>query len=78
MISFLEIIIYSLFILSVNSLSEPKKAYRGNLMAIAAMAAAVTIGLWGLETKYLILAFSALGLGAITGIIAARKINMPD
>ncbi len=38
MISFLEIIIYSLFILSVNSLSEPKKAYRGNLMAIAAMA----------------------------------------
>lgn len=25
MISFLEIIIYSLFILSVNSLSEPKK-----------------------------------------------------
>lgn len=46
MISFLEIIIYSLFILSVNSLSEPKKAYRGNLMAIAAMAAAVTIGLW--------------------------------
>ena len=77
MISFLEIIIYSLFILSVNSLSEPRKAYRGNLMAITAMAAAVTIGLWGLETKYLILAFSALGLGAITGIIAARKINMP-
>lgn len=78
MISLFDAVLYTLFILSVNSLSEPRKAYRGNIMAAVAMAAAVIFNLRGLEPVWLFLSLAAVALGAVAGIIAAYRINMPD
>lgn len=78
MISAINILIYSLFILSINYLSEPKKAYRGNLIAIFAMLLTFLVSLKNLSIKHLIPLFSIIILGAIIGGIIAKKIKMQN
>lgn len=78
MINMLAPIIYTLFILSINALSEPQKAYRGNQIAIFAMIFALSIGIYHLQNEYIVPVFISLLAGALTGIISARKIKMPD
>ncbi len=77
MINIIAAIVFSLFILSLHRLSEPRKAYRGNLFAMAAMAIAIAMGLQGLTAQHLILAVSVLAVGAAIGIFSAHKIKMP-
>lgn len=78
MIKALLALIYSMFIFAINGLSAPHKAYRGNLWAMLAMGIAIIWGLFDLTPKYLAPAIIALAAGAITGIIAAYKISMPN
>ncbi len=78
MIKILTAAIYSLFIIAVNSLSAPHKAYRGNILAMLAMAGTVIWGLHDLTPEYFIPAVSVLCLGALVGIISARRVKMPD
>lgn len=78
MINALIIIIYSMFIFAINGLSTPHKAYRGNHWAMLAMGIAIVWGLYSLKHTYLVPTAASLVAGALTGIIAARKINMPD
>jgi len=76
MINTLAPLIYALFILSINALSEPKKAYKGNLIAIFAMILTLCVGIYHIPSKHLISALSTLLLGAIIGITLAYKIKI--
>ncbi len=78
MIKTLTALIYSMFILAINGLSTPHKAYRGNILAILAMCLAIMWGLYNLPQQYLIPTTIALFAGAIIGIISAKKISMPS
>ena len=78
MIKTLIVLIYSMFIFAINGLSTPYKAYRGNIYAMLAMSIAIIWGLYELNPQYLIPSIAALIAGALTGVIAAHKISMPD
>lgn len=78
MIKILIAIIYSLFIIAINSLSAPQKAYRGNILAMLAMGAAIIWGLHDLTSKYFIPTICTLLSGAIIGIITAHHVKMPS
>lgn len=78
MIKYLPLIIYPLFILSINYLSEPKRAYRGNILAIFAMILTLLISFLKLDTAYETPVAIALILGALTGIISAHQIKIPN
>ena len=71
-------LIYSMFIFSINGLSSPQKAYRGNFLAMLAMGVAIIWGLYDLNPKYLPQTIAALTAGALVGIISAHKISMPN
>ncbi len=71
-------IIYGLFILSINALSTPKRAYRGNYLAIIAMGITIILNFAQIESKYLIPALIFLLLGATIGITTAQKIKMQN
>lgn len=70
--------IYSLFIFAINSLSAPHKAYRGNILAMLAMGAAIIWGLHDLNPKYFTPVILALFLGAMVGVISAHRVKMPN
>lgn len=78
MINTLIALIYSMFIFSINGLSAPHKAYKGNIWAMTAMTLAILWGLYTLPVQFLIPTLIALLSGAIIGIITAQKINIPD
>ncbi len=78
MIKALTALIYSMFIFAINGLSTPHKAYRGNIWAMFAMGTAILWGLYELNPEYLAPTITALTAGALTGIIAAHKISMPN
>jgi H+-translocating NAD(P) transhydrogenase subunit beta len=82
-----------LFILSLRGLSSPYSAKRGNRMGIAGMAIAVVTTMltlapippdhwWPRPTQadLIVLAkvLGAIGLGAVIGLVAARRIQMTD
>lgn len=71
-------IIFILFIFAINALSEPSKAYRGNILAMLAMSLAIIWGLIELEHRFLFPTVVILILGAIIGIITAKHIQMPN
>jgi len=70
--------IYALFILAINALSEPRKAYKGNLWAMIAMCLAIFISFYHLPYQYLPFAILSLACGAIIGIITAKRIKISD
>lgn len=76
--NFLTAFVYILFIVAINGLSSPHKAYRGNIYAILAMSIAIILGLYNLHTPHLIPTILALSLGAVIGILFAHKIHMPN
>ncbi|MCM1322685.1 MAG: NAD(P)(+) transhydrogenase (Re/Si-specific) subunit beta [Acetobacter sp.] len=78
MINTLIALIYSMFILAINGLSTPQKAYRGNILAMLAMGLAIVWGLYNLSYQYLLPTTLALFGGALIGIISAHKISMPN
>ena len=63
-----------LFILSLRGLSHPLTARRGNLFGMIGMALAVltTFAI----TRRLDLAFGALAVGAVIGIVVSRRVQM--
>lgn len=70
--------IYSLFIVAINSLSSPRKAYRGNILAMFAMSIAIIIELQNLISQHLIPAIFILFSGTIIGIISAHLVKIPN
>lgn len=78
MLKILPFIVYSLFIYSINRLSEPKKAYKGNLIAIFAMFLAISLSLFTISSIHLIPVITAILSGGIIGIICAHKIQMQN
>lgn len=71
-------LLYVLFILSINALSEPKRAYRGNRIAIFTMILTLIIGIYHLPNQYLFPSLLSSIFGAIIGIISAVKIKIPN
>ena len=78
MIKFIAPIIYGLFIMAINALSEPKKAYLGNIMAIFAMASAIILSLTNLSAEYLAGACLSIVFGGLMGVAFAYKIKLPQ
>lgn len=78
MTDIVNIVIYVLFILAINALSVPKRAYIGNIMGICAMLIALAAGLTGLSQTKLLITAGVIGLGALTGGVAAKRIKMAD
>lgn len=72
------ICIYSFFIIAIHALSAPKRAYQGNGLAILAMSTAIVLILWNMPAAMLKIALPPLILGALTGIISARRIQMQN
>ena len=77
MINYTAPIIYTLFIFAINALSEPKKAYWGNIMAIFAMSAAIILNFHNFPKEYLTGVCLSIMFGGLVGIIAAQKIKLP-
>lgn len=77
MVNILSIITYSLLIFAINALSEPKKAYYGNIIASLAMCLAIICNLPMLPKEYISSASIALLLGAIAGILTSHHLNTP-
>lgn len=71
-------ITYILFIFAINSLSEPKKAYKGNLLAMLAMTIVIIWFIKDLPLNIMVPTLSILSIGAVVGLISAYKINMKD
>ena len=71
-------IFFILFISSINALSEPKKAYRGNQLAIIAMGLTLIMSFYQINEAYLLPAVLALICGALVGTILAARIKMPN
>ncbi len=78
MTKFLTAAIYILFIVAINGLSTPHKAYRGNIFAMLAMSIAIIWGIYNLNTEHFVPVIIALSLGAVIGIITAHYIQMPN
>ncbi len=78
MINYIYIIIYSLFILSIHFLSEPKIAYKGNQIAGFSMLLAILINFINIPQHHLYFALICLISGALTGAIFALKIKMQN
>lgn len=78
MLNILPFIIYSLFIYAINSLSTPKKAYKGNIFAIISMVLAISLSLFSVSTIHIIPVIFAITFGGIIGIVSAHKIQMQN
>jgi NAD(P) transhydrogenase subunit beta len=81
MISYINIVIYTLFILSINKLSSPKTAYKGNLYAILGMILAIILTIIHIKLSLIPYLLLSITLGAFTGIVYAKKIplqNLPQ
>ncbi|MFQ5716619.1 MAG: NAD(P)(+) transhydrogenase (Re/Si-specific) subunit beta [Nitrospinales bacterium] len=65
-----------LFIFGLKGLSHPETARQGNYTAMAGMAIAVTVTLLNPEVKSYGYLLAAMAIGAVLGIIIARKIEM--
>ncbi len=76
MISFINILIYSLFILSISRMSATRSAYKGNIFAIVGMGIALILGLINLKSEYQIYATMSILLGGVLGIIGSQKTSM--
>ena len=78
MINTLNILIYSLFIISISRLSSARTAYKGNLLAITGMTIAVIMGLLCLNNPKQLYAIITLCIGGLIGIIGSKKTSMPQ
>ncbi|MBR1949016.1 MAG: NAD(P)(+) transhydrogenase (Re/Si-specific) subunit beta, partial [Alphaproteobacteria bacterium] len=74
----IQILIYSFFIISIFSLSSPKIAYRGNLLAISSMSILLITYYIKLPAHKLIIALIPLTLGAIISIYFSSKIKLKN
>ncbi len=76
MISITNILIYSLFILSISKMSATRTAYKGNILAIIGMSVALIFGLISIKPEYQIYAITTILFGGITGIIGSQKTSI--
>ena len=74
----IQILIYSFFIISIFSLSSPKIAYRGNLLAIFSMLILLITYFLKLPTPKLFIALIPLTLGATISIYFSTKIKLKN
>ena len=73
----INIFAYSLFILALNALSSPKKAYQGNFIALAAMCLIIVYYFPSIPETYFTSAAIALLLGCLAGIFASYRLKTP-
>ena len=78
MINYINILIYTLFILSINKLSYAKTAYKGNFYAICGMILALCIAIKDVNISHLPYLTISIILGALIGITYAKKVQMQN
>ncbi len=78
MISYINILIYILFILGINKLSTPKTAYKGNFYAILGMIIAIIFAIKDLSISHLPYLILSISLGALIGILYAKKVHIQN
>ena len=78
MINYINILIYTLFILSINKLSYAKTAYKGNFYAILGMMVALLIAIKDLAISHIPYLLICISLGALIGILYAKKVQMQN
>lgn len=76
LLSYFNLIVSILFILSLRGLAFPQTAYRSNLLGIIGMTAAIIAALFG--TTHLPAILGAVAVGAVIGIFIARRVKMTD
>ena len=78
-IDFLYLISITLFVIGLKGLSHPESARRGNILAAAGMGFAILVTLFfpneSFHNNYAVIGGGML-LGAVVGVIAARKVMM--
>jgi len=65
-----------LFILALGGLSHPERARRGNLFGMIGMSLAVVATILGEVRNNHVLLFGALAVGAVIGLVLARRVRM--
>lgn len=78
MINYINILIYTLFILSINKLSYAKTAYKGNFYAICGMILALCIAIKDVNISHLPYLTISIISGALIGIAYAKKVQMQN
>ena len=78
MINYANILIYALFITSINKLSTPKTAYKGNFYAIMGMILALSIAIKDVTSSNIPYLLISISLGALFGMIYAKNIQMQN
>ena len=78
MINYISILTYILFIIAIHMLSYPKIAYKGNFLAFYGMIIIITANLFTLPQKYLLPSLLLIFIGALIGIVMAKKIKMQN
>ena len=74
--AFIYLVVGILFTLGLKGLSHPETARRGNFFAMIGMAIAIAITLTHPAVKSYTWIFAGMAIGAVIGIIIARKIDM--
>jgi len=74
--AFFYLIAGVLFTLGLKGLSHPETARNGNLMAMIGMGIAIFVTLFSPSVKGYFLIILALAIGAVVGIVIAKKIEM--
>ena len=72
--AFIYLVVGVLFTLGLKGLSHPETARRGNFFAMIGMAIAIAITLTHPAVKSYTWIFAGMAIGAVIGIIIARKI----
>lgn len=78
MINYINILIYTLFILSINKLSYAKTAYKGNFYAICGMILALCTVIKDVNISHLPYLTISIILGALIGVTYAKKVQMQN
>lgn len=74
--AFIYLVAGVLFTLGLKGLSHPETARRGNFFAMAGMAIAIVVTLTHPAVKSFTWIFAGMAIGAVIGIVIAKKIDM--